>query len=298
MYEIYCYLPVEGPSVPTEPIEVFSADDIVEVLIPAMNGDFMPGTLCLKNEIEFNDVLVRLGEVIMNQPEIVNEGEGNPEEMPINMPIYHMMPTVDLYLVLKEIATPDTASNLVWEIDNEIVSVSESNSLEFAIGNIGADQVEILNSVHINQAITISSDVVIKLNGNVIQEEKYEEDTVEALFVVESGSLTISGEGQINSCGSAIIVNGGELVIEGAEFYNNDEGAIIVNNEGSITISGGRFCCNEPDNMFVLESGIIILQGGVFVEYDPRNNENIQIGDGYEVVDHENGEYEVVAAVQ
>ena len=144
-----------------------------------------------------------------------------------------------------------------------------------------------------------------------------------ALVSVNSGSLTVSGDGVVNAeagynTAYGICVNGGQLVINGGSYY----GAMcaVQVQKGSVVINGGFFdlastikqaapdyvtyLINCIDSAYKDGSATVSIRGGTFVNFDPSNNGAEGAGtnfvaEGYTVVSEKqaNGEtwYTVVS---
>lgn len=143
-----------------------------------------------------------------------------------------------------------------------------------------------------------------------------------AFAAVESGTLTINGNGELNcEAGSeqvyGINVNGGRVVINGGHFY----GALtaVQVQKGSLEINGGffdmastckaqvphyaKYVVNCLDTPWKNGTATISIKGGTFVNFDPSANPEGEgttyVAEGYKVVsaEQENGDtwYTVVA---
>ncbi|MFQ6723800.1 MAG: hypothetical protein ACLRFE_00510 [Clostridia bacterium] len=310
MYTIYCSLP----------IEVNDADEMIQLI---MTAETQP-TISLKNEVEFNGVLSAIYEMIMNQPEMVSEGEGGEMSggIPQDMPIYYAMPTADIYLSIRDCCTEDTKDNLVWEEDNEIVSSNSYNGVLYAVSNNNIKEIVINNGVDFETAVVIEREVKITNNGYITMRN----DTIgDGVFHVKAGGkLTLEGCGTIDAeCESeykmAIWADGGEVIINDGFFTNryaqgsyHQYDLIYASNSGKITINGGRFECKTPVWTLNVKNGqkdttFIYVKGGYFYNYNPsesytdENQGNIPptnyVVDGYMVEIMPMGEAEFEAMV-
>lgn len=112
-------------------------------------------------------------------------------------------------------------------------------------------------------------------------------------WVKDGATLTIEGEGTIVSQAAkysmAVWAQGGNVVINGGNFYNNGEGSdlIYASAGGHVTINGGKFvaCLKQAgvDGTKEERSALnikdadrntssITVTGGTFFHFDPANN--------------------------
>ena len=155
---------------------------------------------------------------------------------------------------------------------------------------------------------TITKDTTITLEGKLGVDAK--EDYGEAspvLMAVESGTLTINGDGELNcEAGNqqvyGINVIGGKVVINGGHYY----GAItaVQVQKGSLEINGGffdmaptckaqvphyaKYVVNCIDASYKNGTATISIKGGTFVNFDPSADPEgagtSYVADGYKVV--------------
>jgi hypothetical protein len=167
-------------------------------------------------------------------------------------------------------------------------------------------------------AFVIDKEITIELNGFTISTPN---DTVgDGVFrVINGGKLTINGDGTINGVNTtdyamAIWVDGGEVIINGGTYTNENAGEdtqydlMYVKNGGKLTINGGTFISKTPKwtlNLNDTNGGEIVVCGGSFFEYNPSNSETENpianfVADGYEVKEtvEENGTWYNVSAVE
>ncbi len=182
------------------------------------------------------------------------------------------------------------------------------------------------NDNHLQPQMTIKKDTVLNLAGKLTVDPAAAAagfgKASPAFAAVESGTLTINGNGELNcEAGSeqvyGINVNGGRVVINGGHFY----GAVtaVQVQKGSLEINGGffdmaptckaqfphyaKFVVNCPDTPWKNGTATISIKGGTFVNFDPSANPEGEgttyVAEGYKVVsaEQENGEtwYTVVA---
>lgn len=161
--------------------------------------------------------------------------------------------------------------------------------------------------------VTITSDTTIDLAGKNITSDG-------DVFIVESGTLTINGEGVITAntdnagTACALWANGGNAVINGGTWscggdtetndvtHQND--AIYTKNGGRVTITGGTF--EYTENVWTLNEndqnrGTISVTGGSFKTFNPADNTSEGAGtnfcaEGYEATEGEDGYWTVVEA--
>ena len=198
--------------------------------------------------------------------------------------------------------------------------VSVANSTNVSIAPAIADSTA---STLYPQSV-IRNDTVLKLDGKItINPEGVEFGRATPVIAsVESGTLTIDGDGELN-CEAGenqvygINVMGGKVVINGGNYY----GAItaIQVQKGSLEINGGffdmaptckaqvpqysKYVINCIDSAFKSGNATISVKGGTFVNFDPSANPEgagtTYVADGYKVVSQaqSNGDtwYTVVA---
>jgi len=182
------------------------------------------------------------------------------------------------------------------------------NSLEDAIKEAAnGGEVTLVADIALAERLTITNDVVINLNGKTIT-------SPECVFVVENGTLTIKGEGNVkanadNDDGMAIAVwaRGGHAVIYGgsyyfgsddvADAYDHQTEGIYTSGNGTIKIYGGEYfsgkgvwTLNEHDS----NRGTLTVYGGKFHNFDPSNNvsegpNTSFVADGYWAREYEGG---------
>ena len=187
----------------------------------------------------------------------------------------------------------DEAEGLLYRICNDCrnvewvkaLSVTEAELIEAGAkgGFITIDE-----DIELETAVYVTSDLMVNLNANISMPNDIVGD---GAFCVKSGTLTINGNGTINSVGDndyclALWANGGEIVINGGTYTNegaksydanggrNNNDLIYVKNGGKVTINGGTFIGENP--AFTLNShdkqvGTIEVKGGKFWNYDPSN---------------------------
>ena len=182
------------------------------------------------------------------------------------------------------------------------------NSLEDAIKEAAnGGEVTLLTDIALTDRLTIKNDAVINLNGKTIT-------SPECVFVVESGTLTIKGEGNVkantdNDDGMAIAVwaRGGHAVIYGGSYYFGSDNVhdaydhqtegIYTSGGGTIKIYGGEYfsgkgvwTLNEHDS----NRGTLTVYGGKFHNFNPSNNVSEGpntnfVADGYWAREYEGG---------
>ena len=169
--------------------------------------------------------------------------------------------------------------------------------------------------------MTVTKDTVLDLSGKKISIDYKDEDYGKAtpvLITVNSGTLTIKGNGELNCEAKnqqvyGINVLGGNVIVENGKFY----GAItaIQVQKGSLEIKDGFFdmapTCKEQvptyakyminciDAAYKNGMAKITVTGGTFVGFDPSNNPEgagtTYLADGYTVKALEGNKYQVVA---
>lgn len=232
-----------------------------------------------------------------------------------------------------------------WEETTEVivnsdpVKVNTSAELVAAVAegkdvvleqSITLDEPVIVEPVVATKAETVL-EVTIDLNGKDIIAPLFAESngTISvgntdsyAFWVKKGAKLTINGNGNVTTqaCKYSIAVwaDGGEVVINGGTYANDEEGEgsdlIYAKNGGKVSIYGGEFIANtkkegtdgtnEKRSALNLHGNTtgneIVVYGGRFFEFDPSNNasenpaENF-CADGYAAYNLGDGWYEVAA---
>lgn len=169
--------------------------------------------------------------------------------------------------------------------------------------------------------MTVTKDTVLDLSGKKISIDYKDENYGEAtpvLITVNSGTLTIKGNGELNCEAKnqqvyGINVLGGNVIVENGKFY----GAItaIQVQKGSLEIKDGffdmaptckdqvptyaKYMINCIDAAYKNGMAKITVTGGTFVGFDPSNNPEgagtTYLADGYTVKTLEGNKYQVVA---
>jgi len=199
---------------------------------------------------------------------------------------------VESYAIKEEKLYFIEACECGYKVESEVAAEEEClvDSKEDLLTVIEAGyNAKLTSDVEVETAIVVAKDVTVDLNGKTIS---LPTDTVgDGVFYVTSGAtLTINGEGTINSVGAndysmAIWADGGHVIINGGTYTNvgasenttNDVDhfdLIYVKNGGSVTINGGTFINETP--RWTLNShntlvGTITVKGGTFYGFDPSN---------------------------
>ena len=147
------------------------------------------------------------------------------------------------------------------------------------------ENMELSPAQEFDTACEISKPTYINIDDVVIT---CPNDTVgDGIFhVLTGGTLTISGNGKINSVGNndycmAVWADGGRVIINGGTYTNVGAGEqdhydlLYVKNGGVLEINGGYFECQTPKwtlNSNNTTPGTIIVKGGTFVGYNPAES--------------------------
>jgi hypothetical protein len=186
------------------------------------------------------------------------------------------------------------------------------------------------SDVALTNALVIDQNVTIDLNGKNLTGGLFAESngamtagqTDSYVFWVKPGAtLTIEGEGTIVSQAApysmAVWAQGGEVVINGGNFYNNGEGSdlIYASAGGTVIINGGKFvACEKQAGVSGTQekrsalnikdahraTSSITVYGGTFFHFNPANNKSEGdntnfVAPGYKsVYDNATGYYTVV----
>ena len=190
--------------------------------------------------------------------------------------VYKFKGSVNTYDDLANIANPtegdtynvkDTGKNYAWTVENEEGFWDDLGGV-FEIEPLTANDIDIITGYAVNEEAfdeilenggdielgadltlseqkTITSDVVLDLNGNDINSTIAKTDEKE-LFVVNGAKLTIKGNGNVTTAYRlAAAVNGGEVVIEGGNFDCGDVGFTAAGANSSIVFNGGSISAVE-----------------------------------------------------
>ena len=189
-------------------------------------------------------------------------------------------------------------------VDNEPeIEYVEAATEEDIVNNINSP-IKLTEDINLTNALVITSDVTIDLNGHTITGGLFMESGGEILegntdsyvfWVKEGGNLTINdsvGTGEVIAQAAdysmAVWNNGGEVTINNGIFKNGGESCTLIYGSGSGTtiINGGNFIATEigeqagtGDKRTALnlknsdvDKCKIIVYGGTFLEFDPSNN--------------------------
>lgn len=173
-------------------------------------------------------------------------------------------------------------------------------------------EIILLNDMTLPAATTISSDVVLNLNGKTLKGGKlYEEGLkgtdISAITVIEGANLTIYGNGTIEGGEYGIYVNNGSVTVTNGTIKANTS-AIQVN-VGEANINGGTFSNTDADKRYVINciddnyknlTAKVAVRGGTFEGFNPANNAAEGAGTnfvapGYKSVENSDGTFTVKA---
>jgi|GEM_PF-2934310 len=157
----------------------------------------------------------------------------------------------------------------------------------------------------ITAPVVIENEVVLDLNGFKIYNEEAiwdEENKAWSLISVQSGKLTITGNGELaplaNDCFSVDVRENGEVTIENGTIGGNISAVYV--HDGVANINGGTYSITQlsefEDERYTLncldenypDNAKIIVKGGIFNGFNPAENlaegENTSfVADGFEV---------------
>ena len=139
------------------------------------------------------------------------------------------------------------------------VGNSSFSTLQDAL-NSAKNGEEILLLKDVEEDIVVSKDTNAILNVNGKSINNISSDTI-----TNYGNMTISGEGNLNnkSKGKAIIVNNGNLIIDGPTFYGGRDLKAQIVNKNNLTIENGTFFPWTSTWVFA-EDGKSVIKGGIF----------------------------------
>lgn len=239
-----------------------------------------------------------------------HQGEANPE------PITFIVEVID------------------WDQAGEVEMPTLTPAEDKLMQDIAAAQqtgakVTLSSDVALTNSLVIDKNVTIDLNGKNLTGGLFTESngamtagqTDSYVFWVKDGAtLTIEGEGTIVSQAAkysmAVWAQGGKVVINGGNFYNNGEGSdlIYASAGGEVVIKGGKFvACEKQAGVSGTQekrsalnikgdgtNSSITVYGGTFFHFNPANNKSEgdntnYVAPGYKsVYDNATGYYTVV----
>ena len=198
----------------------------------------------------------------------------------------------------------------------EVAEVLNVETLEALVEAIAAGgNISIAADIDAPTGFAITTDTTITNNAII----SIKEDTVgDGVFMVTKGTLTLNGNGIIDSIGKndwnmalwakdngKIIINNGFFTNVGATANVDPEhfDLIYASGNGQIEINGGEFECQTPAWILNVKdkdraTASIVVKGGKFHGFDPSNcasegpNTNF-VAPGYKVVE-ENGVFTVM----
>ena len=214
----------------------------------------------------------------------------------------------DLDEILINPSVEDWEEVTVPTIDATATEVRNSQELVEAVA--AGRSVRLVEDVNLEEPVIVDPtlyatragvvDVTVDLNGKTITAPLFTEsngavtagDTDSYAFWVKPGAkLTIVGDGvvQTQACKYSIAVwaDGGEVVINGGEYYNYGVGSdlIYAKNGGKVTINAGYFKACEKQagvdgtnekysaiNLKDNSGSSAVVYGGTFFGFDPSNN--------------------------
>ena len=176
-----------------------------------------------------------------------------------------------------------------------------ADALKEVLANGG--EYTLIEDITLTEPLVVTADATVNLNGYSISAGTFAESngtvtegtTDSYVFWVQDGTLTINGNGTVETAGCKYSIpvwaNGGDVVINGGTYVNAGEGSdlIYASVEGNITINGGEFkaCAKQPgtEGTLNLYSAINIkdanistctvnVTGGTFYGFNPADNES------------------------
>lgn len=208
-------------------------------------------------------------------------------------------------------------------LPNNNILTAEDLMAELSLGGV----VTLKNNIEVDSMISISSNVVLDLNGYSITKTSTTESGKNVLFYVngDGAKLTIKGNGGVNvESGKTDIAvwsdKGAEVNIEGGDFHGVGQTTgsdLIYAMNGKINVSGGSFKLDtmtekgfaEPQYSLLNAYGanvknakdFILVTGGTFYGFNPADNVSEGKGtnfvaDGYEAFEDQTGVWKVRVA--
>ena len=182
-------------------------------------------------------------------------------------------------------------------------------------------KIKLINNIYTEEMFTVSSDVVIDLNGFEIKKSNITESGKCVLFYVKGNGakMTFEGNGKVTVDSGKMDIAvwsdaGAEVVINSGDFHGVGNSDLIYAKGGKVKVNGGSFKLdnmNEKDfaqpqysllNAYGANvntaKNFIEVTGGKFYGFDPMNNVSEGVGtnfvvDGYESVETQPGVFEV-----
>ena len=177
----------------------------------------------------------------------------------INSKNYSVLTEKEVENIIKEaLKNYSVSSKNVTTIDEINAALADTTVTNVALkltDNLGTDTAPV--------KIDFKKNAVIDLNGKTL--------VVEASgFVVETGvTVTITGNGKVESASGAAVVNKGNLVIESGDFVAKttapNQAGIVNDAKGFLTINGGSFkTTSSVYNIYAKDASTIVINGGTF----------------------------------
>lgn len=176
----------------------------------------------------------------------------------------------------------------------------------------------------LEKQLSVKKDLVLNLNKQQIYSSNSEvtepydgnEDKYHWGVVVQTGAnLTINGPGSIEDKElPAVTANGGNIIINGGDFYSENGHAVYVLS-GKVTINGGTFGKEGVQYDMVINildsyrktlndvRDAIEVKGGEFINFDPSNNKSEGpntnfVAEGYMVVEREENDDKIYSVIK
>ena len=183
-----------------------------------------------------------------------------------------------------QLLTSDVAANV--EIKPEYIDAHEA-ALQMAAAFGG--EITLTEDVVLSSGLTIQSDMTLNLNGhNITITAEYDSANYEASSaIVNYGTLTLAGNGEISATNNYTVRNNGTMVIDGVTIKNGvmnfgdltvESGDIsnsrsgkhtIYGNAATLTINGGTFHNENAGNASIFSyAGEVVINGGEFTIAD------------------------------
>ena len=163
----------------------------------------------------------------------------------------------------------------VWKEQAEVeVIIDEILNINFEYAAKHGGEVTLDKETTLSEPLRVSGDLVINLNGQTLNGT-----TSDILFRVDDGgSLTINGEGNVNTNLYVASANeGGVITINGGTYTSGT--TCFQANGGEVYIKGGEFDVVDADKTYILNhidgkknDGLIEVTGGRFHGFDPANS--------------------------
>ena len=180
--------------------------------------------------------------------------------------------------------TDGSTNRVVTDIPNEEPITTEALLVNAIAAADNGANINIAADIALTEtnSFTIDKYVTIWLNGYTVTAPAVapisEEPTTALFNVVAGGSLTVYGDGTVNSVNDTIVANGGSVVIMGGNFVSANGKAISSTLGGDATIYAGNFS-SDPSEFLAGGYATQLVDGKYVVEYPMYSSINEMLKD-------------------